>query len=112
MVIVPIILLVIIYFGFTLGRVSRNASSNQHTDIQALINDARMLNGSDAKTMAPSSKPGATEDQKFIERLKQQHGLDSPPADSSGNVNLQGGGSISKEQYQRTLDGLKHMDVK
>jgi hypothetical protein len=45
-----------------------------------------------------------------MDRLRTQYGI-TPPADSKGEVHLQSGGTLTKDQYQKALDSLQRSNI-
>ncbi len=71
----------------------------------------QMLHGSDLPqpSSATSSDPTQAAARREIDRLRREAGMADPHADSSGQVHLQGGGSMSADEWrktQRALGGL------
>ena len=55
--------------------------------------------------------PIVAESKRFIERESRHAGLPEPPVSSDGKVYLQGGGSISKEQYRDAQHRVRESPV-
>lgn len=83
-------------------------SASEQAELQRLRQ--QMLRGDEL----PGSQPAEPLEQNSVEararreldRLRQEAGLANPPADSSGQVHLQTGGSLSADEWQRAQRAL------
>jgi hypothetical protein len=112
LVAIPIVLAVVALFAFAFAKLQAARSRGPADDLKAQIEALKKQIG-----QTPNVSTGATEDdpqvaaaKEQIERLRREHGIEAP-ADASGNIHLQSGGTVTREQYQKAVDSLNRSNL-
>jgi hypothetical protein len=112
MVVVPIVLILAVAGGGLLYAVSRSGpKSPEAAKTQDLIRQLDQLKSQygNAPSSAPTDgpvDPDVAAAQRAIDNFRREHPDMAPPTDAQGNVHLQAGGTITREQWERARSAI------
>ena len=124
MIIVPLVLLSMFGAGaYMFFRASHSNGQAPASDLQSQIEALKARQGemmkqgaagstgiSDPYSLDPDSPEAKA--QRELKRLREKAGISAPPpTDANGNVHLQGGGTLTREEWEKAQNSVKSSQV-